>query len=326
MSLGTVPIDTLPPHVWALIMRGASLCQLIRVAHVSHRLHALLTGQARCTCRSAPSVADVLQSSSFTLAFWTEWRATRKPPGFFELYHYANRDCADGVHFALLAGADASVRDNGILEHAACRGYAHVVQRFLREPNVDPDGGENGAFCCACVNGHVDVVNLLLLDARVDPNRSPALNEACRQGHLAVVNRLLLEERLDVNLGDGSVLETACKHNHGQVVARLLLDSRIDPAAKPHRNSLDTACTYGAYEAVDALLCDSRVDPTLSNFVAMKSAAAANSEPIVKRLLQHPLLAENLACVDAALAVADSFVRPRIVALLERHRWELLKR
>ncbi len=64
---------------------------------------------------------------------------------------------------------------------------------------MNPSANHNQAICEASVEGHLDVVERLLQDPRVDPsaNNNQAFCEASAEGHLDAVERLLQDPRVD---------------------------------------------------------------------------------------------------------------------------------
>jgi hypothetical protein len=95
-------------------------------------------------------------------------------------------------------------------------------------------------------------------------NGDAALRSASKQGHLDVVELLLRDPRVDAAALDNAPLRRACYAGHVSVVKRLLADPRVDPTAGNH-DAITTA-SYCAHTAVvDALLADGRVDPSVPN-------------------------------------------------------------
>ena len=67
---------------------------------------------------------------------------------------------------------------------------------FLEE--VDPSEDGNYAIRMASINGHTEVVRLLLQDRRVDPSddNNKSIKWASRNGHTDIVKLLLQDERV----------------------------------------------------------------------------------------------------------------------------------
>ena len=87
-----------------------------------------------------------------------------------------------------------------------------MVKLLLKHPLVKPDIKHNYPLRIAATNGYVDLVQLLMEDARVDP--SDLEQDACT---------ILL-------LLTCPIVKTAAKNGHHGVVSVLLKDKRVDPA------------------------------------------------------------------------------------------------
>ena len=57
---------------------------------------------------------------------------------------------------------------------------------------------------------------------------------ACEEGHIEVIERLLQDERVDPAADDNFAIRAASENGHVVVVARLLQDKRVDPSAYSH--------------------------------------------------------------------------------------------
>jgi hypothetical protein len=80
-----------------------------------------------------------------------------------------------------------------------------IVQKFLKLDHIDPAierrlyGRVKSAISLAIDHGHVEVVRLLLNDARVDPSdiNNEAIRLASQNGHVEVVKLILNDPRVD---------------------------------------------------------------------------------------------------------------------------------
>ena len=94
----------------------------------------------------------------------------------------------------------------------ACKiGDISVIERYIREGG-DPSFANNTAIQWASVNGHTEVVKLLLSDKRVDPSadNNIAIRSASNYGHRDVVKLLLEDDRVikkGIALGQEIVLD-----------------------------------------------------------------------------------------------------------------------
>jgi hypothetical protein len=52
-------------------------------------------------------------------------------------------------------------------------GHSHLLNLFLKDENIDPVAGDNEVLRLASRFGHLNVVNGLLEDMRVDPSAEP---------------------------------------------------------------------------------------------------------------------------------------------------------
>jgi len=78
------------------------------------------------------------------------------------------------------------------LRLAAEKGHLDVIERLLRDPRVDPADDRNSAIRWAARNGHLDVVERLLRYPTVDPTArdNAAIKWATSNGHLELFNIL----------------------------------------------------------------------------------------------------------------------------------------
>ena len=84
------------------------------------------------------------------------------------------------IELCIQAGVDPSAQDNNAIQRASANGHLPIVDRLLLDPRVDPSAKNNGAIQVASINGHLPIVDRLLQDARVDPSAkdNAAIQEA----------------------------------------------------------------------------------------------------------------------------------------------------
>jgi hypothetical protein len=145
---------------------------------------------------------------------------------------------------------------------ASVRGHLEVVERLLQDPRVDPSAGNNWAIQNASANGHLEIIERLLQDERVDPSaqNNGAIQNASVRGHLAVVERLLQDPRVDPSAQNNGAIQLASINGHLAVVERLLQDERVDPS-DDNNHAIQLASHHGHLAVVERLLQDERVDP-----------------------------------------------------------------
>lgn len=202
---------------------------------------------------------------------------------------------------ALSAGADPRIVGdsnspdfNAALRLAARFGHAHLMQLFLADRRVDPNGHPadlQPALAVAAECGHLAVVEALLLRPDTDPSikNNLALRLACAAGHLAVAERLLAHPRVDPAADDGSALCMALHRGHATVAIRLLDDERVDPNVHPDflPPPIAMAVALDDPALIDKLLargCDPRVD----DFAAFRMAMQFDRMRVLERLLLCP--------------------------------------
>ena len=88
--------------------------------------------------------------------------------------------------------------DNISFNSAWKSGSVRVVELLLIDRRIDPSADNNDAIRLASYNGHTEIVRLLLADSRVDPRYDNyAIRFASENGHAEVVKLLADRELMD---------------------------------------------------------------------------------------------------------------------------------
>ena len=148
---------------------------------------------------------------------------------------------------------------------ACLKGYYKVVEKLLdRGEPADSDETNitlgTTPLIAACINGHVDIVELVLnRSAKVNLQNNDgwsALMVASQNGHNVVV-KLLIDKGAEVNMQNNkgwSALMIACYHGRLETV-RLLIENHADTSLQDidGTTALGLACRKGHDEIVDIL-------------------------------------------------------------------------
>ena len=216
---------------------------------------------------------------------------------------------------------------------AATRGHCGMVELFLEydgEDRVDVSRAGYSALSAAASEGHLDVVGVLLEDARVDPNPKedglegggmmwddddPLLVCAVRGGHGDVVSALFACPEIEVSSSvSASALSAAAYCGDVDMLDLLVGDERIDLKGS-ERALLRGSARRGDASMIGWLLGRPEIDPGAGNNEAIRLAAAEGHVEVVKLLLGDanvdPGVEEN-----SAIRVAAGRGHTEVVALL----------
>ena len=173
----------------------------------------------------------------------------------------------DIVKELIQQGVDPSIMNNIALTQASKNGHFKVVDLLLNDPRVDPNRHNLGLspFQWAVDKGFTDIVQRFLQDKRIYPttDRDYAIRAASSKGYIDIVNLLLSlpkvpNKNVDPSADYNYAIRFASAHGHLPVVNRLLQDPRVDPSANDNF-AIEWANKEGHKDVVHRLLQDSRV-------------------------------------------------------------------
>ena len=188
-----------------------------------------------------------------------------------------------------LKNADPSAQNNRALILACEFGHLDIVDFLIENPKVNLTDVDNMSIILAAENGHVNIVNTLLSKTKVDPaaRNNMAIRIASDNGYFEIVESLLNTGKVDPSALNSQALILASKNGHGDIVLRLLKDARVDPTVN-NNFIIIWAAYHGNLELVEELLKDSRVNPRSEDDMALRIASKLGHESIVQLLLKDP--------------------------------------
>jgi hypothetical protein len=167
----------------------------------------------------------------------------------------------------------------------------------------DPSIENDFALGCACSNGQLSIVKMLLDVPFVNPqsNRNFAISIASEKGYLEIVKLLLKDRRVDPSDNNNHAIMFASRYGHAEIVGLLLKDSRVDPSSD--RNYAIREASANGFEKVVRLLMDCRrVD-----------SSALRNEAIMRQVPEDIIWLFN-----CYWATGESILVPTTITLLEK--------
>jgi len=178
-------------------------------------------------------------------------------------------------------------RKMGISEHfqkAIKMRHIETLNILLDDVRVDPTTSGNFAILWSSEHGYHDIVNLLLKDGRADPSaqNNASIIVATMKGYLEVVRLLLNDPRVDPSAQNNMAIAMASEKGYLEIAKLLLNNPKVDPSML---NSLGRAILHGNDKIVKLLL-EGKSDPTRNGNENIIVASKYGFYNIVKLLLE----------------------------------------
>ncbi|KAH3759043.1 hypothetical protein Pelo_9168 [Pelomyxa schiedti] len=272
--------------------------------HCATCLKPFCVGCVRCKCKCGEYTHGKShqwwEDACRTELSYYYWQShVAKSPGASENHHVGGTDAEEPhLHFSQLFKAYCG-GDIGTLKRLLKKNPAWDINSVL-----SADGWT--AFHCACSEGKVEVLELLLSSARhlplnvnaVSSSGYTGLSLACQSGHIEVVARLL--KRNDVSTTIGCPLHVACtEDNYDMAVAVAMTRcSRVNvnyipPADSPivmfrGKSPLYVACETGCVQCVRLLMKTTGIDANLTSSMFPETPLqVAARKGHIEKILRH---------------------------------------
>lgn len=198
-----------------------------------------------------------------------------------------------------------------ILTHRKKRPYDNYIRIVENEPlriRIETvDQSYSDCLLTASETGQYDILQLLLKDARIDPDKGKvALVKACNHGYPAIVRLLLKDVRINqaidlTYLNEALIL--SCGRGQREIVKTILNDPRVDPAINQNI-CIRIASQNGRDNIVDLLMQCPRVNPSDKKNHAIRLASKNGHVRVVQRLMKDPRVNpsadDNFALINAS--------------------------
>lgn len=180
--------------------------------------------------------------------------------------------------------------DELLFRTACCDGREKIAQLLLKK-GADPAAKENQSIFLASNNRHAKIVEMLLVDKRVDPtlpdNRviHSVINNS-RQGDVntsATLKALVSSGKIVDSHWLQQAFFVACRDVHTEAVEILLNDPKVDPGAE-NNFGISKACEFGYVEIFNMLI--PKINPAANLSLPFKRACENNHLEIVRVLIE----------------------------------------
>lgn len=154
--------------------------------------------------------------------------------GFIYACKYGN---IRAVKMLLEYGIDPSCGDNHGILMASYYGHVDVVKLLLTYKCVSPT---NSAIEWASIKGNINIIKLLLVHKSCNTTR--CLTNAIKCGHIDIVKMLLIDYKMDPNVITSNCIAVALQYDHFEMVNYLLNNYNIILQCNNMQCPVDEAC------------------------------------------------------------------------------------
>jgi len=196
----------------------------------------------------------------------------------------------------LLTNPQTKVSPNSLVYKALKVGLEKEIIKLIKDNKLDPGQKNSIVFVWAVGFGRDKLVDVLLKDKRVQPEKeeesvAEALSIAIARGNNKLVNTLLQDKRINPGADYNRAIKVASQFGNKEAVELLLKDKRVDPSQQDLTTSksnfaLQQAYENGHNEIVALLLKDKRVSSKLSETELKKYKEMAKK--LVRESLVEP--------------------------------------
>lgn len=171
---------------------------------------------------------------------------------------------------------------NCALFGAVCGNRIELVQKLVKDYEIDLSINDNYLIDKAVREGYVEIVQILADDDRVD---CTSVIKTCLIWGKYNIFKILME-KVDPSIENQELLRLACTLKKYMITGLLLKDPRVNPTIN-RQEPLRVACKRGYYGIVKLLLKDPRVNPSVMDNYCLRWASRKGYSRIVKLLLDH---------------------------------------
>lgn len=196
----------------------------------------------------------------------------------------------------LLTNPQTKVSPNSLVYKALKVGLEKEIIKLIKDNKLDPGQKNSIVFVWAVGFGRDKLVDVLLKDKRVQPEKeeesvAEALSIAIARGNNKLVNTLLQDKRINPGADYNRAIKVAAQFGNKEAVELLIKDKRVDPSQEDLTTSksnfaLQQAYENGHTEIVSLLLKDKRVSSKLSETELKKYKEMAKK--LVRESLVEP--------------------------------------
>ena len=222
------------------------------------------------------------------------------------------------TEFLVTKGKDTSENNGEPLRTAAKSGNLSGVEYLIQTCHVDvdkPDIYGATALLCACLESHLEVVDLLLdFNANVDlcADETP-LTAACKNGQQEIVN-CLLQKNPDLNKtnkGNMTPVDVAINNGHTTVAVNLMKKG----ASLSLKTSFHSLCQLGDTKQLHTFL-QNCTDCQIADEMLLKNVVKADDYKLLQLLLNSDKVRKSTKVLEKALETACMMGRKTIAGIL----------